>query len=210
MSSSFLPSSSSLVLATAAAVLRLGADLRHTRRQAPLDVVLEAGPPAHARDDLVARPDAEHAMRQRHRPPGELGGQERPRIEVAGLLDAARHQNSRKRFARRQPEVRIVLVVAQQDVVARRPLLDQVRLERQRLHDRVGDDDLDARDLVEQRIMPRTEAVGAKVAADAVAERARFPDVNRLARGVDPQVHAGLLRQAGQLILEVMNGHGLP
>ena len=65
-------------------------------------------------------------------------------------------------------------------------------------------------DLVEQRIVARAEAVRAQIAADAVAQRARLADVNRLAGGVDPQIHAGLLGQARDLILEVMNGHGLP
>ena len=89
-------------------------------------------------------------------------------------------------------------------------LLDQVRLEDERLHDRVGNDDLDASDLVEQRIMTWAQAVCAEITAHAIAKRASFSDVNRFTRGVDPQIHAWLLGQAGQLILEVMNGHGLP
>ena len=73
-------------------------------------------------------------------------------VEAAVALDAARHEHARKRFVRRQLQVRIVLVVAQQDVVLGRALLDEVVLERQRLDDRVGDDDLEPGDLVEQRV----------------------------------------------------------
>ena len=125
-------------------VLLLGADLGDARRDAALDVVLEARPRAAPGDHLVARADAEQPVRQRHRPARQLGRQERAGVEVARLLDAARHQHPRKRLAGRQLQVRVVLVVAQQDVVLRRPLLDQVVLERERLHHRVGDDHLEA------------------------------------------------------------------
>ena len=52
-------------------------------------------------------------------------------------------------------------------------------------------------------------AVGAEVAADAVAQRARLADVDRLAVRVEVQVDAGLLGQPGDLILEFVDGHTL-
>ena len=61
----------------------------------------------------------------------------------------------------------------------------------------------------EQGVVARAHAIGPEVAAHAVAERPCFPDVNRLAARVPPQIHAGLLGQAGDLILEVVNGHDL-
>ncbi len=64
-------------------------------------------------------------------------------------------------------------------------------------------------DVVEQGVMARAHAVGAEIAAHAVAERARLADVDRLAARVTPQIHAGLLGQPGDLILEVVNGHDL-
>ena len=100
-----------------------------------------------AGDHLVAGADAEHLVRQRHGAARELRGQERAGIDVAVALDRARHQHARKRLGRRQLQVGIVLIVAQQDVVARRALLDDVVLERQRLDHRVGDDDFEARRL---------------------------------------------------------------
>ena len=63
-----------------------------------------------------------------------------------------------------------------------RALLDEVVLERQRLDDRVGDDDLEPGDLVEQRVGLGIDAVGAQIVADAVAQRTRLADVDRLAR----------------------------
>ena len=71
-----------------------------------------------------------------------FAGQERAGVDIAVPLHDARHQHARKRFRRRQLQVGVVLIVAQQDVVARRALLDQVVLERQRLDHRVGDDRL--------------------------------------------------------------------
>ena len=64
-----------------------------------------------------------------------------------------------------------------------RPLLDQMVLERERLDDRVGDDDLEARGFVEQRVDARAHAVRAEIAADAVAQHARLADVERVPAG---------------------------
>ena len=94
----------------------------HARRHAPLDVVFQARTRPLAGDHLVAGPDPEQPMRQRHRPPRELGRQERAGVEVAVALDPPRDQDARKRLAGRQLQVGIVLVVAEQDVVPRRPL----------------------------------------------------------------------------------------
>ena len=63
---------------------------------------------------------------------------------------------------------------------------------------------------VEQGVVPRAQAVRAEIAPHAVAQRTRLAHVERLTRGVGPQIDSGLLRQSPQLILEVMNGHGLP
>ena len=67
-SSSWRPSISSRACSTARPVLLDRADRLDARREAALDVVLEAGPIAPAVDDLVARPDAEQPVRQAHRP----------------------------------------------------------------------------------------------------------------------------------------------
>ena len=157
ISSSLRPSSSSLrarhrhpyrssvqISATHGAMQRLMSYSRHGRPRCPVITSLH--------DRMPNKP-----VRQTHRPTSQLGRQERSRVEVAALLDAPRHEHPRKRLARRQLQIRIVLVVAQQDVVLRRPLLDQVVLERERLHHRVGDDHLDRRDLLEQRVVARAE-----------------------------------------------------
>src|SRR5206468_4080687 len=68
------------------AVLVGGAHGVHARRDAALDVVLEAGPPPLAGNHLVARPYPEQPMGQRHRPAGEMRRQERTGIEAAIAL----------------------------------------------------------------------------------------------------------------------------
>ena len=190
-----------------AAVLLRRANRVHARRDASLDVVFEAGPAALPGNHFVARPDPEQPVRERHGLAREMRGQKRARVEAAVALDAPRHQHARKRLVGRQLQVGIVLVVAQQDVVFRRPLLDQVVFEGERLHDRVGDDDVEPRHLVEERIGLRIAAVGAEIVTDAVAQRPRLPDVNRVAGGVEVQIDAGLLRQPGNLLLEFVDAH---
>ncbi len=183
------------------------ADGRHARRQAAADVVFEARTGAESGNHLVARPDAEHLVGQGHGPARELRRQERAGEKVAPCLNVSGHQHPRKRFGGRQLQIRIVFVVAQQDVVARIALLDQVVLERQGLDDRVGDDDLEARGFVEQRVVARAEAVGAKVAADAIAQRSGLADVEGFSRGAGKQIDPGLMRQPAHLLLEIVDGH---
>jgi hypothetical protein len=148
-------------------------------------------------------------MRERHRFPREVRRQKRAGVEAAVALDPARHQHTRKGFVHRQLQVGVVLVVAQQDVVFRRALLDQVVLERERLDDRVGDDHVKPYHLVQQRVGFRIAAVGAEIVAHAIAERARLADVNRVAIRVEVQIDARLLRQPRDLFLEFVDGHTL-
>ena len=184
------------------------AQRQHARRQAALDVVLQARPPALAGDHLVAGADAEQLVRQPHGAPGQLGGQERARVEVAIALHRARHQHARKRFTGGQLQVGVVLVVAEQDVVARRPLLDQVVLERQRLDHRVGDDDGEAGDVVQQRVGLGARPVGSEVAPDPVAQAPGLADIDGLPRLVGVEIHPWLLWQACDLVFQVVDGHG--
>ena len=69
--------------------------------------------------------------------------------------------------------------------------------------------DLDRRDLVEQRVVPRAEAGRPQVAAHTIPQRTRLADVDRVAGRVAPQIDAGLLRQPRNLLLEVVDSHGL-
>ena len=59
-------------------------------------------------------------------------------------------------------------------------LLDEVVFEQQRLGLGVGDRDLDARDVADQRLHFRIDIAGEEVVADAVAQAARLADVQQL------------------------------
>ena len=145
-----------------------------------------------AGDHLVARADAEHLMGQRHGAARELRRQERARVDAAVPLDRPRHEDARKRLGRGQLQVWIVLIVAQQDVVTRRALLDDVVLERQRLDHRVGDDDFQADGLVQQRVVPRAHAISPQVRARPITQGPGLADVERFAFRVVVEVDARL------------------
>src|SRR5205814_8345710 len=85
----------------------------------------------------------------------------------------------------------------------------QIIREGQRLDDRVGDDDLEACYFIEERIGLGVGPVRAEVVAHPVAQRSCLPDVNRLARRVEIQIHPRLLGQPRDLLLEFADGHTL-
>ena len=63
--------------------------------------------------------------------------------------------------------------------------------------------------LVEQRVDARAHAVRAEIAADAVAQHARLADVQGFAGLVVIEVDPGLLRQTGDLGLEITDRHAV-
>ena len=95
----------------------------------------------------------------------------------------------------RHADVRIALVVAKQDVVARLERLDEVVLEQQRLALGAHGRRLDARDLRDHRGDARLVAALLEIARDALLQVARLADVERAAGGVEHPVHAGQMRQ---------------
>src|SRR5205085_583873 len=72
---------------------------------------------------------------------------------------------------------------------------------------RVGDDELEADHLVQQGVGFRVDPGRTEVVADAIAKRARLADVDRVATRVEVQIDPGLLRQPGNLLLEIVDGH---
>ena len=80
----------------------------------------------------------------------------------------------------------MVLVVPQQDVVARLVALDEVVLEGERLHLGVGDHEVEVRDLRDTHVAAlRVDgAAGLEIRPHAVAEHTGLADVEDLALGV--------------------------
>src|SRR4029434_5485815 len=98
-----------------------------------------------------------------------------------------------ERLSGRQLKIRIGFVVAEQNVVFRRALLDEVIFESQRLDDRVSVTHLEPCRFVEERINSWTRSVGAKIAPHPIAEDPRFADVQSLPLPVGIQVKAGVV-----------------
>jgi hypothetical protein len=118
-------------------------------------------------------------------------------------LHPARHQQPRKRLARREPEERIVLVVAEDDVVARPVLAHQVGLEHQGLELVVGDDVVEVGDLAHERVgLGVVRARLLEVRADPAPQRGRLADVDHLRLGVAVEVDARPVGKPLQLVLE--------
>ncbi len=88
-------------------------------------------------------------------------------------------------------DVRITLVVAQQDVVARLERLDQLRFQQQRLALGARHGDFHARDLRHHRGDARLHPRLQEIAADALLQVAGLAHVQQLATGVEMPVDAG-------------------
>ena len=124
--------------------------------------------------------------------PRERGREKRPEVERAVALNPARNHHARERVADGQLEVRILLVVLEEHVVARPVQLDEVRLKHQRLDLVVGDDEFEVVDALHQ--LARLAVVAAprlEVRAHAVAEVLRLPDVDNFPALVLVQIDAG-------------------
>ena len=108
-------------------------------RRAALDLI------EHARPGTVGE-QHEHLLQRRDAIADRARAGERPEIPVTAIKRAAMEAQLRKRIAR-DADVRIALVVAEQDVVARLVRLDEIVLEQQRLAFRAGDRGFHSRDL---------------------------------------------------------------
>ncbi len=178
-------------------VLRLCQD---ARRLTSPDVIVQARALWHlTRHVVVARPHGEDALhdvqRTTHLP--DVGV--RPEVFRAVVNETPRHEDPRERLLYRDLDVRVRLVVAERDVEARPVLLDQVRLQNQRVRLGGNDDGVEVGSLAHER--PRfhaLEMVAAQIASYARAQPFRFPDVQHHAIRILPQVHARRLRKVRQ------------
>ena len=102
------------------------------RPQAAMDVIFQARMRVVSRKIHPARRHLEMAMNEMHQPMRQIPRKIRAEIARPVLAQPPRHVHARI-FFRRQFDIWISLIVPQQDVVARLPLLDQVVLKRQRL-----------------------------------------------------------------------------
>jgi hypothetical protein len=162
--------------------------------------------------------DVDRAGPEREEPPDEVHRlvdarrrRVRPEIPRAVLDELPRPLDPGEVVGERHLDVWVALVVLEADVEPRAVALDQVRLEQQRLADRVGDRVLDVADPVDDVPDPvaleRGDRLLLPVAPDAVAEALGLPDIDDLAARVAHEVHAGSVGQ----VLEgrrKLGGHG--
>jgi len=145
--------------------------------QALVHVVEQAGPLLAVEAQVAVR-DLEEARDHPQRPPRGAGRQERPEVELAVGPRPADQHDARELVLHGQLEVGEVLVVAQQDVVGRAVLLDQVVLEDQGLDLAAGDDHVEVPDLLDHRRDAHLVLRGfLEVAPHAALQRQRLADV---------------------------------
>src|SRR6202522_2640523 len=100
----------------------------HARSQAAMDVKLQAGMRMRAREIHFARGNLEVAMDEMHQPVRQVAREIRAVVDGTVLDEAARHIYARILLVG-ELDVRESLVVPQQDVEARLPLLDEIVLD---------------------------------------------------------------------------------
>jgi hypothetical protein len=185
-------------------------DEADARRRAALDLVLQARPRTVAEVAVFAVADAKQLLDEFQTLAHRARARERAEIAAAFVARAAMEFQARKRLVRGrvlararirvtrargrfrpgQMDIRITLVVAQDDVVARPQRLDELRLEQQRLCLRARDRRLHARDLRNHRRDARIHLRLEEIAADALFEIARLADVKQPALRIEHAVHA--------------------
>ena len=177
-----------------ARVVLLGGDLAEAGRRAVADGLLQAVQMvfgAGVRALAAAQPEADLEVADRGAQRGCV--RERPEVEAPVVLANARELEAREALAGVGGDEQITLVVAQGDIVVGRVLLDELRLQQQRLGFGVDLEGLVGRDRVDQRAPSRVgphRGGGEKIRAHPVAQVARLADVDHLARAVAVDVDA--------------------
>ena len=126
------------------------------------------------------------------------GGEIRPEIERAVLLDAPREIDARIFFGRGELDVRIGFVVAEQDVEFRAVFFDEVVLERQGFALVADHDSFEIDNFARQGAgLGIDRARLREIGAHAAAQVARFANVQHCFRGVFEKVHTGIFGKLG-------------
>ena len=169
-------------------------DEAHARRTAALNLVQQARPRAVREHRVLAGAQAKHLLQQLdrllHRPRTWI------RSEVlVPTIDAAAVVRHPRVLVRHQLQVRVALVVAKQDVEARRQRLDQVVLEQQRLGLAAHHRRLQPHDAAHHHADARALVVFVEVAGHALLQVARLADIEHLVGRVEESVDTRQRRQ---------------
>ena len=164
-----------------------------------MDVVLQAGLRVVARQVDLAGGHQEVAVNEVHQPVGQVAGKEGAEVGGAVLAQPPGDVDARILLGG-QLDVGVGLVVAQQDVEARLPLLDQVVLEGQRFLLVVDQDVVDVARLGDQGAgLGVRQALVGEVAAHAGAQVLGLAHVDHRASVVLVEVDAGRERATARL-----------
>jgi hypothetical protein len=184
--------------------------LVHARRWAALDLVLQTRPPSHLELAIGAGAQLkvlfDQVERAARRGRGVVGA------EVARFVGVrAPHQlEPRPRVLLRDPQVQVLLVVAQLDVEARLVLFDETVLEDRRFLLGGGDDGLEVADRLakERDECARVSAAVLEVAADARPQALGLAHVQHFPVLVLEQVTTRAGRKALKLLCDGLGQHG--
>ncbi len=146
------------------------------------------------------------AMDEVHQPVRQIPGKVRAIISGAVFLQTPGHVDARITLGG-EFDVRVGFVVAQQDVVARLPLLDQVVLERQRFFLVIDLDKIDRAGFMDQRAgLGVGQTFIVEVTAHPIAQVLGFADVDHRAVSVFVEVHAGQQGKLARLFAKIVEG----
>src|SRR5206468_3852091 len=173
-----------------------GRDQAGARLGAAVELVQQAGARAVLEHRVLAGAQAEHALQEVDALAHRVGVRKRAEIAVLPVLRAAVEAEARE-LVPGDGQVRIGLVVAEQDVVARREALDEVVLEQQRLALGTARRHLDAGKLRQHHLDARARGLLVEIRADPLLQVPRLADIERLAPRAEHPVHPGQIRQRG-------------
>ncbi len=182
--------------------IALGGNQPGARRSAAPDLMQEARARAVLEHGVLAGTQAKHALQQLDALTHRVCMRKRPEVAVA-LVARTAVKAEPGELVPGDHQVGIRLVVAKQDVVARREALDEVVLEQQRLALGARRGNLDRSDLREHHANARALVLLLEVRADALLQVAGLADVERLTPFAEHAVHPGQAGQAGDKRLRV-------
>ena len=154
--------------------------------------------------------DKETAVDEIDQPVGQVAGEVGAKVSGAVFAQAPSDENLRISIGEGELDVRVSLVIAQQDIEARLALLDQIVFQRKSFMF------IGYRDVVDVHCLPHQGArlgVGLgsfqKVRADSRTQILRLADVDHLALGVLVEVAAGQGGDGADFLQEVHRGESL-
>ena len=188
-------------------IVRRRGEALYARRHALADLVIEARAGTAVEHRVRARADGEHAVQAAQRLAHRLAGGVRPEVQRLVRAGAPHHRQARIRLLRVEPQVNVVLVVAQVDVEARLVLLDEGVFEDEGFFLGVGDQEVDVhhRGQAEADMKARVAALRV-VLSHPAAQVLGLADIDDLAVGVLHQIHARRAREAFDLGADIRHG----